>query len=177
MDQDSQVEDEKKHETIVGEQGRGQNISEPKQTATVIVPVELQDNPYAAFLSKKQAQSKVSMGILPYPNVPTIKQRPALSVTNVVSVLAMTVALAIPIVLTWQKERVIQKEEEKKKEVSSFFVRTHIIRRDIQLNAKVVGTEHVVELNREYQLEREISQFMMGRVIGILDEKTHHVLL
>lgn len=118
---------------------------------------------------------KVFEGILPSSNVTTLRNQPSLSILSVVGVLALATSYIIPVLLVRQKEKLIKKEETKRKESSCFFIRAYILRRGIELDAEVVATPNVESINREFGTN--IIQFMMGRIVGILDEKTHYVLI
>lgn len=141
------------------------------------VSVEAKTDELTALLSKEKAEGKVFVGIRPSTGLTTIKQQSFLSVTNVMGVLALTGTLILHFLLARQKEKFLQEEENNKKECASFFIRTHIIRRALELYAEVVATEHTAELNKEFNLNGELKQFMVGRIVCILDERTHYVQL
>lgn len=73
-------------------------------------------------------------------------------------------------------------QEKDENEDSSFFISTHFICDEIKLGAYVVATSKahqfkVLLLKEELKLDVELNPFMMGKIIGIIDESQYLVII
>lgn len=74
--------------------------------------------------------------------------------------------------------RTLKRKQQKKKEEeeASIFVITYLFTRGIELGQSVVATESCDILNDEFKLNPKIEQFMVGKIIGIIDESIYQVI-
>lgn len=75
--------------------------------------------------------------------------------------------------------RALKRKQQKKKqeEEVSIFVITHLFTRGIELGQSVIATESCDILNEELKLNPKIEQFMVGEIVGIIDESIYQVMV
>ena len=103
-----------------------------------------------------------------------IKRETPLPLVNVVTFAAVA---TIPYIQRVLRNLKIKQEKEKEEETVSFFVITYLFTRTIEFGQYVVATDSCDILNDEFDLNPKIEQYMIGEIIGIIDESIYQVMI
>lgn len=93
------------------------------------------------------------------------------------SVAGFAVVATLPIIQRFLKNLRLKQEKKNKEEEVSFFVNAYVMIRGMEIGYCLVATESCDILNDEFDLNPKIEQFMIGEVVGIIDETVYQVTI
>jgi len=121
-----------------------------------------------------QVQQVHYVVVEPRPPISKIKREKIISAQGVIGVLMIS---TFPMVQRFLKKVNLKKKKKAIEEKYSFFVNAHVLIQGLGIGEYVVATESCDILNEEFDLNPKIEQFMVGKIVGIIDETIYQVTI
>ena len=93
------------------------------------------------------------------------------------AVAGLAIIVTLPFIHRFLKNVRLKRQKKNKEEEVSFFVNAYVMIRGMEIGDCLIATENCDIINAELNLDPKIEQFMIGEVVGIIDETVYQVTI